>query len=164
VERLPFADQSVDLVAVHDGLHHLADPYVGLAEMARLARRWIVVTEPAQASITRLAIRLGLALETEEAGNRVGRMELSRVAAFLEARGYVVLRAERYAMYYPHHPGAGFSLLSLPLVFPVVSLGWRLTNSLLGRFGNKMVVVAQRTESASAGGQSQSTPLPVRYG
>ena len=164
VERLPFADQSVDLVAVHDGLHHLADPYVGLAEMARLARRWIVVTEPAQASITRLAIRLGLALETEEAGNRVGRMELSRVAAFLEARGYVVLRAERYAMYYPHHPGAGFSLLSLPLVFPVVRLGWRLTNSLLGRFGNKMVVVAQRTESASAGGQSQSTPLPVRYG
>src|SRR3970282_1309832 len=109
--HLRFGDRSVDLVAVHDGLHHLDDPYAGLSEMARVARRWIVVTEPARASITRLAIRLGLALEAEEAGNRVARMEPLEVAAFLEARGYVVLRAERYAMYYPHHPGAVFSLL-----------------------------------------------------
>ena len=48
-----------------------------------------------------LAIRLGLALEMEEAGNRVARMEPSEVAAFPEDRGYVVLRAERYAMCYP---------------------------------------------------------------
>ncbi len=144
VEHLPYADQSVDLVAVHDGLHHLDDPYAGLSEMARVARRWVVVTEPARASITRLAIRLGLALETEEAGNRVARMEPSEVAAFLEARGYVVLRAERYAMYYPHHPGAVFSLLSRPFVFPIVRVGWRFANALLGRFGNKMVVVAER--------------------
>ncbi len=88
VEHLPYADQSVDLVAVHDGLHHLDDPYVGLSEMARVARRWVVVSEPARASMTRLAIRMGLALETEEAGNRVARMEPSEVAAFLRARGY----------------------------------------------------------------------------
>ena len=162
VEHLPFADQSVDLVAVHDGLHHLDDPYAGLSEMARVARRWIVVTEPARASITRLAIRLRLALETEEAGNRVARMEPSEVAAFLEARGYMVLRAERYAMYYPHRPGAVFSLLSRPFVFPLVRVGWRLANTLLGRFGNKMVVVAERAEAASAGGQSPSTPSPIR--
>ena len=161
VEHLPFADQSVDLVAVHDGLHHLDDPYAGLSEMARVARRWVVVTEPARASITRLAIRLGLALETEEAGNRVARMEPSEVAAFLEARGYVVLRAERYAMYYPHHPGAVFSLLSRPFVFPIVRVGWRLANALLGRFGNKMVVVAERDQSA-ADSQSPSTPSSIR--
>ncbi len=150
VERLPFADQSMDLVAVHDGLHHLSDPYAGLSEMARVARRWVVVTEPAQASVTRLAIRLGLALETEEAGNRVARMEPSEVAAFLEARGYRVLRAERYAMYYPHRPGAVFKLLSRPVVFPIVRRGWRLTNALLGRFGNKLVVVAERAQLAEA--------------
>ena len=162
VEQLPFADQSVDLVAVHDGLHHLDDPYAGLAEMARVARRWVVVTEPARASVTRFAVRLGLALETEEAGNRVARMEPSEVAAFLEARGYTVLRAERYAMYYPHHPGAVFSLLSRPFVFPMVRVGWRVANALLGRFGNKMVVVAERDRSAATGSRSQSTPSPVR--
>ena len=147
VEAWPFADQSVDLVAVHGGLHPLDDPYPGLSEMARVARRLVVVTEPARASITRLAIRLGLALETEEAGNRVARMEPSEVAAFLEARGFAVLRAQRYAMYYPHHPGAVFSLLSRPLVFPVVRAGWRLANTLVGRVGNKMVVVAGRDRS-----------------
>jgi glycosyltransferase involved in cell wall biosynthesis/SAM-dependent methyltransferase len=162
VEHLPFADRSIDLVAVHDGLHHLDDPYGGLSEMARVARRWVVVTEPARASITRLAIRLGLALETEEAGNRVARMEPSEVAAFLGARGYVVLRAERYAMYYPHHPGAMFSLLSRPFVFPIVRVGWRLVNALLGRFGNKMVVIAERDQSAATDSQSPSTPSPIR--
>ncbi|HEY5484405.1 MAG TPA: glycosyltransferase [Propionibacteriaceae bacterium] len=162
VEHLPFADQSVDLVAVHDGLHHLNDPRAGLSEMARVARRWVVVTEPARASITRLAVRLGLALETEEAGNRVARMEPSEVATFLEARGYVVLRAERYAMYYPHHPGAVFSLLSRPFVFPIVRVCWSLANAVLGRFGNKMVVVAERDQPAEAGSQSPSTPSPIR--
>jgi SAM-dependent methyltransferase len=147
VEHLPFADESIDLVAVHDGLHHLKDPYAGLAEMARVARRWVVVTEPARASITRLAIRLGLALETEEAGNLVARMDPSKAAAFLEARGYRVLRSDRYAMYYPHHPGAVFRLLSRPFLFPIAHTGWRLANAMFGRFGNKMVVVAERIES-----------------
>ncbi len=162
VEHLPYADQSVDLVAVHDGLHHLDDPYAGLSEMARVARRWVVVTEPARASITRLAIRLGLALETEEAGNRVARMEPAKVVAFLETRGFAVLRAERYAMYYPHHPGAVFRLLSRPVFFPMVRAGWRLANALLGQFGNKMVVVAERDQSAEAQSQSLHTPSPIR--
>ena len=149
VEHLPYADRAVDLVAVHDGLHHLADPYVGLAEMARVARKWVVVTEPADASLTRGAMRLGLALETEEAGNRVARMDPRDVAVFLEARGYRVLRAERYAMYYPHNPGRIFEILSRPHVYPLVRGGWRIANALLGRFGNKMVVVGERSHPAA---------------
>ena len=66
------------------------------------------------ATLTRFATRFGLALETEAAGNRVARLEVRDVAAYLSARGFVVLRAERYAMYYPHHPGATFRLLSRP--------------------------------------------------
>ena len=105
VEHLPYADQSVDFVAVHDGLHHLDDPYTGLGEMARVARRWVLVTEPARASLagSRSARSGG---RDEEAGNRVARLEPEEVAAFLQERGFAVLRAERYAMYYPHKPGA----------------------------------------------------------
>ena len=157
VEHLPYGDRSVDLVAVHDGLHHLVDPDAGLLEMARVARRWVVVTEPARASITRLAVRLNLALETEEAGNRVARMDPAETKAFLETQGFVVLRAERYAMYYPHHPGSTFRLLSRPLVFPIVRSGWRLANALLGRWGNKMVVVAERAEVQAPNLRAAST-------
>jgi hypothetical protein len=89
---------------------------------------------------------LGLALEREEAGNRVERLDPSDVAAFLKERGFEVLRAQRYAMYYPHRPGAVFSLLSRPVVFPIVRLGWRIANAVFGRFGNKMVVVAERVQ------------------
>ena len=165
VEHLPCADQSVDFVAVHDGLHHLDDPYTGLGEMARVARRWVLVTEPARASLTGIAIRLGLAVETEEAGNRVARLEPEEVAAFLQERGFAVLRAERYAMYYPHKPGSVFRLLSRPLIFPIVRIGWRLANGLIGRLGNKMVVVAERqqpneasSEPVSARSRSRSNP------
>jgi glycosyltransferase involved in cell wall biosynthesis/SAM-dependent methyltransferase/uncharacterized protein YbaR (Trm112 family) len=154
LEHLPYADRSVDLVAVHDGLHHLEDPYAGVSEMARVARRWVVITEPARASVTRLAIRLGLALEREDAGNRVIRLEPSELGAYLEARGFVVLRAERYAMYYSHRPGRIFRLLSLPRVYSLVRAGWRAANTLLGPFGNKMVVVAERAEWAEADADS----------
>ena len=158
VERLPLADQSVDVVAVHDGLHHLEDPYLGLSEMARVARRWVVVTEPSRAFATKLAIRFGMALEAEVAGNRVARLDPSEVARFLEYRGYVVLRAERYAMYYPHQPGIGFGLLSRQLVYPITRSAWRLANALIGRFGNKMVVVAERHRSLKDAFGTSSLP------
>lgn len=49
VERPPFADRNLDPAYVHDGLHHLARPYVGLAEMLRVAGRAVSITEPADA-------------------------------------------------------------------------------------------------------------------
>ena len=55
-----------------------------------------------------------------------------------------------------------FSLLSRPFVFPIVRVGWRLVNALLGRFGNKMVVIAERDQSAATDSQSPSTPSPIR--
>ena len=49
-EALPFRDRSIDVVYVHDGLHHLEHPALGLAEMARVARRAVSVSEPAAAA------------------------------------------------------------------------------------------------------------------
>lgn len=151
VDRLPYGDRSVDLVAVHDGLHHLPNPYSGLAEMARVARRWIIVSEPARAVVTRVAIRLRLALEIEEAGNRVERLEPRAVADFLRDRGFEVIKAERYAMYYPHRPGRVFAILSAPVLFHLFRAAWSLANAVIGRFGNKMVVVAERKAGPTAG-------------
>jgi hypothetical protein len=50
------------------------------------------------------------------------------------------------------------SLLSRPVVFPIVRVGWRLANALIGRFGNKMVLVAERDQSA--GIDSKPPPAP----
>ena len=110
--RLPFRDASVDVVFVHDGLHHLDDPLAGLAEMARVARSAVCVSEPARAWITAVAVRAGLALEREEAGNRVGRLDAEAVEAELRKEGFRILESQRYGMYYRHEPGRLVRLLS----------------------------------------------------
>jgi ubiquinone/menaquinone biosynthesis C-methylase UbiE/uncharacterized protein YbaR (Trm112 family) len=144
VERLPFADRSFDLVLVHDGLHHLERPGAGLAEMARTSRRWVSVSEPAQAAVTAVAIRAGLALEREEAGNRVARLTPEEVEEALRSGGFQTLTRQRYAMFYRHEPGRASRVLSGHVVFPLVRAAWRLGNAAIGRAGNKLVVVAER--------------------
>ena len=144
VEHLPFADRSVDLVYVHDGLHHLEDPFAGIAEMTRVARRAVCINEPARAVATAIGVRLGLALDREEAGNRVARLQLEATTAALEATGFRVVRADRYAMYYHHLPGRWTAFLSRRPLFSLTVLSWRLANRVFGRFGNKLTIVAVR--------------------
>jgi uncharacterized protein YbaR (Trm112 family) len=144
VEHLPFRDHSVDLVYVHDGLHHLAAPEAGIAEMARVAARALSITEPARAAATQLAVRFGLALSREEAGNEVARLDPGEIAVQLADAGFTTASAERYAMYYRHHPGPVMEFLSRPVVFPLTIATWRIGNALLGRIGNKLSVTAVR--------------------
>lgn len=145
VEHLPFADMSVDLVYVHDGLHHLEDPGAGIAEMVRVARRAVCISEPARAAATSIGVHLGLALDREEAGNRVARLDARAVSATLTRAGFRVVRADRYAMYYRHAPGWIMSILSRRQLLPLAVMSWRIANRLVGRFGNKLTVVAIRT-------------------
>ena len=143
-EGLPLADRTVDLSYVHDGLHHLEDPFQALDELARVASRWVSVTEPAKALATDIAVRAGWALEREEAGNVVRRMTAAETLGRLRISGFQPLHCERYAMYYRHEPGRVIRLLSLPMLLPLVKLGWRAANVVLGRVGNKLVVVGRR--------------------
>jgi uncharacterized protein YbaR (Trm112 family) len=146
IEHLPFAARAVDLVYVHDGLHHLERPFSGLIEMARVAARAVSITEPAEAAVTRVAIKLGLSLEREEAGNRVARLTLEAIESALRAAGFRTLHGERYGMYYKHAPGAVFRQLSRPPVLPLVKGAYWAVNAVAGGLGNKLTVQAQREE------------------
>ena len=145
VEALPFADRSIDLVYVHDGLHHLQSPLRGLGEMARVARRAVSINEPANAALTALARRLGLADEVEEAGNRVERLTLDLLIQHLHGGGFRVTEAERYAMVYRHRPGRASHALSRPGAFQLAEVARRASRFPARRFGNKLTVQAIRT-------------------
>jgi len=147
-ERLPFRDRSIPLVYVHDGLHHLERPLNGVAEMARVARVAVTVTEPADAAITRVAVRFGLALAREDAGNVVARLTLAEIEHALEREGFETVGAERYAMYYRHEPGRGVRALSAAGLARPGQAAWRAANAVIGRFGNKLSVRAARAEEA----------------
>jgi SAM-dependent methyltransferase len=143
-ERLPFPDRSVDLVYVHDGLHHLEDPLIGLAEMARVARVAVSVNEPARAAATRLAVRLRLSEEREEAGNEVARVDPDAITSTLEALGFAIVHRNRYAMVYRHAPGRVSAALSVPPLFQIANGALRGFNAVLGGVGNKLTVQAVR--------------------
>jgi ubiquinone/menaquinone biosynthesis C-methylase UbiE/uncharacterized protein YbaR (Trm112 family) len=160
VESLPFRDSSIDLVYVHDGLHHLARPFRGLDEMARVARRAVSVNEPADAAVTHLAVRLGYALEREEAGNPVRRLTAAEIETALGSRGFRTVESHRYAMYYRHEPGRVMHALSGRHVFPLARLGFRALNRVIGRAGNKLTVQAVRVARPATG--DASTPASAR--
>jgi SAM-dependent methyltransferase len=148
VERLPFEDATLDLAYVHDGLHHLERPEIGIVEMARVARA-VSITDPARAAGTQLAVKLGIALEKEESGNVVARLRPSDVSAQLARLGFRTLSRGRYLMYYSHEPGRLFGLLSRPGLFLLARTSWRTGNVVLGRFGNKMTVAARRADEVA---------------
>jgi SAM-dependent methyltransferase len=147
VEHLPFADDSFDLVYVHDGLHHLEDPLAGLREMARVARLAISVNEPARSPVTRLAIGVGFASHHEEAGNFIARVDPRQVVDELEGLGFRVVHSQRYGMYYRHEPDPIFDRLSRPPLLPIAKTAVRAFDHLAGRLGNKSTVQAVRVTS-----------------
>lgn len=143
-EALPFRDSSFDIVAVHDGLHHLEAPERAIREMARVARHGVLILEPARAAVTGVAVRLGLAEEVEEAGNHVRRLAPTEVAGWLREAGFSRTSWQRSLMYYPHEPWGWLRWLDPLPAFGMFVAGFRGVNLLVGRWGNKLALAATR--------------------
>jgi ubiquinone/menaquinone biosynthesis C-methylase UbiE len=143
-QRLPFRDRSFDVAAVHDGLHHLENPERAIAEMARVACEAVLIMDPAQAALTRLAVRAGIAEDVEEAGNRVRRLDPARVAAVLRQSGFGEIRWRRRVMYYPHRPWEWLRWFDHPVSFAAFRAAYAGGNLALGRWGNKLALAARR--------------------
>jgi len=144
-ERLPFPDRSYDLVAVHDGLHHLEHPKQAVREMARIARQAVLIMDPADAALTAAAVKLGIAQRFEEAGNEVKRLEPFVLEEILRHCGLRTIRWRRTMMYYPHRPGRWFRLLGTPPLSAAVRHVFQASNLIFGRWGNKLTLAALRT-------------------
>ena len=144
-EDLALADRSFDIAAVHDGLHHLDNPARAIREMARVARRGVLILDPAQAALTKLAVRLGVAVEVEEAGNLVKRLDPQAVAVILRKEGLDRITFQRTLMYYPHEPYRWFAWFDNPVLFQLFRALFGGTNLVLGRWGNKLSLGATRS-------------------
>jgi len=148
VERLPVRTRAADVAYVHDGLHHLADPMVGVRELSRVARLAVSVNEPADAALTQAAVLVGLSTNEEEAGNAVRRLRPAAARRELEAAGFRV-RYSRYLMYYGHEPGPAMRLASRPGVFPLYQQLVETADLAVGRWGNKLCLVGLREGEAA---------------
>lgn len=145
-ENLPFQDSSFDYAFVHDGLHHLPRPELAIAEMARVAKRGIMITEPADANVTKLLIRSRLMKSYEEAGNYVLRFHPLRLATLCRYLGFDRIASSRYLVKYGHPPASWWRYLDTEPLFQAARLTFLLFGSaLFGRWGNKLAFVAERS-------------------
>ncbi len=148
-ENLPFQTGSFDYGFVHDGLHHLPQPDRAIAELARVARRGIIVTEPADAAITQLLIRLGVMQPYEEAGNFVIRFRSDRLESVCRSLGFDHIKSSRYLVKYGHPPPGWWRRFDSEAPFLAARAGFSLFGvALFGRWGNKLAFVAERAQLA----------------
>lgn len=140
-EDLLFPNNSFDIVTVHDGLHHLNNPKKAVMEMARVAKKGVVIIEPAEAFITKISIFVGISKIFEEVGNYVYRFKNYELEKWLREGGCKQIRIKRYIMYYPHKPHRFFNIFSSFLLFPMVKVLFYMINAVFGRFGNKLYAI-----------------------
>ncbi|HLH75208.1 MAG TPA: class I SAM-dependent methyltransferase [Candidatus Binataceae bacterium] len=143
-QRLPFADASFDVVAVHEGLHNLEQPELALREMARVAAQALIVMEPADATLTAWAGELGLSVKRPEGGIEIKRLSPGKVATLLSAQAFARIKWQRALVYDPHVPFKWFSWFDNRAVFAIFRVGFALANLVAGAAGNKLTLVAQR--------------------
>ena len=141
-ENLPFRSDAVNFAFVHDGLHHLPDAYRGVREMLRVARRAVVIAEPADAALTHLAIKLGISGEYEEAGNYVYRLRKEKLIDIFRECGASQWRFRRNLIYYQPWTFRFYRLFDRPPLFWLFQAGFHLCNLLIGRWGNSLRAVA----------------------
>jgi len=112
--------------------------------MARVSSRAVLITEPTQTFLTDIAIRLGMAEVKEESGNRVYRFKESELNTLCQGENLKRSRLNRYLMYYRQTPFKFFKLFEISLFFRIFVQLFQAANWILGRFGNKIALVAER--------------------
>jgi SAM-dependent methyltransferase len=158
-ENLPFADSSFDFVFVHDGLHHLSDPYRGVREMLRVARRAAVIAEPADAALTHLSMRLGISGVYEDAGNFVYRLDPARLVRQFSEAGARGWRMRRSLIYYQPWTFPLYRFLEPRPLRAGFRVAFRAANLLAGRWGNSLRAVAWKGDPpGSHSARSEAAP------
>lgn len=92
-ERLSFRDDFFDFSFIAASLHHLPRPVLGLYELLRVSKRGVIVIEPNDSWLTRLASKMGLAQEYEAHGNyvyRFSKRDVKKIASSLSCSFDVV--------------------------------------------------------------------------
>jgi ubiquinone/menaquinone biosynthesis C-methylase UbiE len=144
-KNLPFPDNSFDIVSVHDGLHHLNNPKKAVLEMVRVAKKGVIIIEPAKSFITTVSILLGISSDFE-GEDFVYRFKAKEIKDWLTKADCKEVSIKRYIMYYPHKPGRLFRVFDFLPLFFLTKMLFYLINFFFGRFGNKIQIITLKNE------------------
>ena len=142
-EKLPFKDNSFDLVVVRHGLHHLEHPYKGIHEMSRIGKKGFIFIEAQKNFITKILIKLGLALEYEPSGNfvyRFTRSEVKKLMKKYKINNYKL--STKWSYHIDFFSNRIYPLFNNKISFGIFTSLFYIFNFFFGYFGNSLVVVA----------------------
>jgi len=119
----------------------LDNPKKAVLEMARVAKKGVVIIEPAKALGTRISVLLGISTDYEDVGNFVYRFRKDQLTSWLKEFGIKKVLIKRYIMYYPHKPGRFFGIFDNRILFYIAQKLFQVLNILFGKFGNKIQLI-----------------------
>jgi SAM-dependent methyltransferase len=168
-ETLTFPDGSFDWVIVRDGLHHLARPLKGFYEAERVSREGFIILEGQDSLPVRLLSKIGLAENWDPAGGyvyRFGRREIEKVFSSIQTvsewKIYTawlpfgsdlvgLVPAFRRSIYPVMRHPLIYKLLATKAARVAFKTSFRMMNSIAGRWGNSLIVVARKKCSPGTG-------------
>lgn len=85
--HIPYRDGQFDAVMSHHVLHHVQNPIPLMSEMWRVARRDVIIHEPAATFVRRIVVRTGLRPRVETDGMAVFEFSTTRIRSFAQSIG-----------------------------------------------------------------------------
>lgn len=117
-QALPFKSNSFDMVCCWELLHHVAEPWRAVAEMARVSRKWVVWFEPNPLNIAQFLFALA-----DPEHRWVLRFSKSYVLDQVRRAGLDLVVHERGGIVFPNRtPESMQWLAALPYRIPVVGI------------------------------------------
>jgi ubiquinone/menaquinone biosynthesis C-methylase UbiE len=139
-ENLSYPDKSYDIVFVHDGLHHLRNPNKVIREMIRISKRAVIIIEPRDAFITKIAVLLGFSARYE-GEDKVYLLKNKDIINIFKTKDINNFEITSYIMYYPHKPTGVFKFFNKQLLYQLFLLLFYSTNLFFNKLGNKVQII-----------------------
>jgi len=146
VEELPVVDSAFDLVLTHHSLHHLAHPWHGLEEMARITSRHCMFFEPAKGFTRNVITGLGLKPKVEESGNLVFEFSRKELECFCSDHGLRIVNFNKCLVTGAAHEPAWFRRFDKIGISPTLGSVIKMGNKLFGNaLGTKCSALIEKT-------------------
>ena len=142
-ERMPFRNNSFDVALVVAGLHHLAHPYEGINELARVSKNVIALIDLVEPLITRIFKHIPL-FRKEWLGIEPNRLKLTRMRATLESNGLTIQKIINQFGYLPGVFRALVNESAEKALFKIQQTTFRFIPALVEVSCNEVIVVAYK--------------------
>ena len=134
----PFCNNTFDICYVHNGLHHLPDPPAALVNLGKKASRLLLASEPKKNILLEL-----LGIQKPEEGEVEYRFTRNEIITLLGSE-FKEIKIQTSFIQNIRILQKLFNKIDLLFIYVVFRIAFTIVNLFLGRFGNSMLISANK--------------------